>query len=161
MAQQITKSSIANKTRMKVLNAREDVLNEIFEEAGKKLKDASKDKAKYQKVLTGLIEEGLYALMDDSVRVRARKGDVDLVKKAIPDAEKTFKEKANRDVTITVDEEDFLSNESAGGVVIENEAGKIVIDNTLEERLKILSTNSLPQIRLAVFGPSPTRKFFD
>jgi V-type H+-transporting ATPase subunit E len=135
---------------MKVLNAREDVLNEIFE-----------DKAKYQKVLSGLIEEGLYALMDDSVRVRARKGDIDLVKKAIPDAEKAFKEKASRDVKIAVDEEDFLSNESAGGVVVESESGKIVIDNSLEERLKILSTNSLPQIRLAVFGPSPTRKFFD
>lgn len=146
---------------MKVLNAREDVLNEVFEDASKKLKDASKDKTKYQKVLTGLIEEGLYALMDDSVRVRARKSDVDLVKKAVPDAAKAFKEKADRDVDIEVDEEEFLSNESAGGVVIESESGKIVINNTLEERLKILSTNSLPQIRHAIFGPSATRKFFD
>lgn len=161
LAQQITKSSINNKSRMKVLNAKEDALNDILEEARNRLKNAASDKTKYQKVLTGLVEEGLYGLMEESVRVRVRQADIDLAKKAIPEAEKAYKEKAKRDVKVELDEKEFLSKDGDGGVVVENGEGKIVIDNTFEERLKILSQNSLPQIRHAIFGPSPTRKFFD
>ncbi|CAN6668474.1 V-type proton ATPase subunit E [Trichomonascus vanleenenianus] len=161
LSQQIIKSSIANKSRLKVLGARDDSLSEIFEAATEKLKGVSPDKAKYENVLKGLIEEGLFSLMEDAVVVRVRKADLDLAKKAAPDAAKNFEEKAKSSVTVRVDESNFIPDNSAGGVIITNQSGKIEINNTLDERLKLLSESGLPQIRYAVFGQSESRKFFD
>ena len=77
MSQQIAKSTVLNKTRLKVLESREDVLNDVFTDAGNKLSDITKDSAKYKKVLEGLIEEvscycssvTIYCFADDRARV--------------------------------------------------------------------------------------------
>jgi len=57
--------------------------------------------------------------------------------------------------------------------VILGHGGKIEFDNTLEQRLTLLETSSLPKMRMSIFGynllsrdttdarPSPSRKFFD
>uniref|UniRef100_A0A060T3R2 ARAD1A11594p n=1 Tax=Blastobotrys adeninivorans TaxID=409370 RepID=A0A060T3R2_BLAAD len=161
LAQQITKSSIANKSRLKLLGARDDVVNDIFEAANAQLKTISKDKSKYQKTLQGLITEGLYSLMEEKVRVRVRKSDVDVAKKAGADAAKDYEDKSKRSVTVEVDESEYLPTDSAGGCIVLNESGKIEVNNTLEERLKLLSDTALPAVRYQVFGPSPSRKFFD
>ncbi|CAM9023645.1 unnamed protein product [Wickerhamomyces anomalus] len=161
LTQQIAKSTIANKTRLKVLSTREKVLDDIFDEAEKQLKEISKDKSKYKPVLTGLIEEGLLSLLEKSVTVKVRKSDVEIAKEAIEEAAKNFEEKAKFPVEVSVDEENYLNDDIAGGVILVNGTGKIELDNTLEERLKLLSEESLPAIRLSVFGQSATRKFFD
>lgn len=49
----------------------------------------------------------------------------------------------------------------AGGVIILNGTGKIDINNTLEERLKLLETDALPSIRTTLFGENENRKFKD
>ncbi|CDR39038.1 CYFA0S02e11210g1_1 [Cyberlindnera fabianii] len=161
LAQQITKSTIANKTRLKILSQRETVLDEIFADAEKALKEISKKKNEYKPVLAGLIEEGLLSLMEKDVTVKVRKQDVEIAKEAAQEAAKAFEEKAKFETKVTVDEESFLNAEAAGGVILTNANGKIEVNNTLEERLKLLSEESLPAIRLELFGPSLTRKFFD
>jgi V-type H+-transporting ATPase subunit E len=40
-------------------------------------------------------------------------------------------------------------------------AGRITCDNTLEARLKISVEQCQPEIRTTLFGPSPTRKYYD
>ena len=50
---------------------------------------------------------------------------------------------------------------SSGGVVILNGTGKIDINNTYEERLKILETDALPSMRVSLFGENKNRKFKD
>ena len=37
--------------------------------------------------------------------------------------------------------------------------GRISINNTLEERLNLLGTDALPQLRLSLFGENQNRKF--
>lgn len=105
MSQQITRSTLANKTRLKVLSARQELLDELFEKARDKLASYSEDKAKYEDMCKGLILEGLYALNEDKVKVRARKADYDIVKKAIGSARKEYKEKLGEEVTVELDEE--------------------------------------------------------
>ena len=39
--------------------------------------------------------------------------------------------------------------------------GKIKISNTLEARLTMMAELMLPQVRTALFGPNPNRKFMD
>jgi V-type H+-transporting ATPase subunit E len=48
-----------------------------------------------------------------------------------------------------------------GGVYIISGSGKITINNTLEERLKLLESEALPAVRASVFGTNPNRKFYD
>lgn len=50
---------------------------------------------------------------------------------------------------------------SAGGVSVVGGNGRIDINNTLEERLKLLETDALPSIRVTLFGENQNRKFRD
>lgn len=50
---------------------------------------------------------------------------------------------------------------SAGGIELTARGGRIKINNTLENRLDMLSQQLLPEIREALFGSNPNRKFAD
>ena len=55
----------------------------------------------------------------------------------------------------------LLMGHSAGGVSIVGGGGKIDINNTFEERLKLLQDSALPSIRTTLFGKNENRKFYD
>jgi V-type H+-transporting ATPase subunit E len=105
MSQQITRSTVANKIRLKVLGARQDMLDNIFEDAEKKLPDGAKDKGKYQAVLKGLILQGFYAMNEPELRIRARKKDYDIVKKAIDEASAEYKKTIGKETSAKIHEE--------------------------------------------------------
>lgn len=109
MSQQITRSTVANKTRLKVLSARQELLDSIFESASKKLPEGSKDGKKYEGILRNLVLEGAYALNEKEIIVRGRQKDKETLKKATKGAEKEFKEKTGKDIKIVVDEENWLA----------------------------------------------------
>ena len=48
-----------------------------------------------------------------------------------------------------------------GGVSVVGGSGKIDINNTLDERLKLLETDALPMVRNTLFGKNENRKFYD
>lgn len=114
MSQQITKSTLANKTRLRILSARQELLDELFENSNKKLiETGAKDKGKYEKVLKDLILEGLYALVNEKkVTLRCRKKDYDVVKKAAEKAKEEYKKSMNREVEIAVDDKERLPDGS-------------------------------------------------
>jgi V-type H+-transporting ATPase subunit E len=177
MSQQITRSTVSNKSRLRILSARQELLDRLFEDAGKKLGDVSKDKKKYQGILKNLILEGAYALNEDKLQVKVRKADTDVAKQAIEEAQKEYKGAVNKDVAITIDESDPLPSESyvyhcataytlltsysSGGAIIVGTGGRIDINNTLEERLRLLESDALPSIRVTLFGENENRKFHD
>ncbi|KAI9675250.1 MAG: V-ATPase V1 sector subunit E [Caeruleum heppii] len=161
MSQQITRSTVANKTRLKVLSARQELLDDLFDKARAKLSGYTKDKGKYQEILKNLALEGAYALNEDKIQIRARKQDYDVVKKAVPEVQKEYKEKMQRDISVEIDEKNPQPEDSAGGLSIVGTNGKIDINNTLEERLKILETDALPAVRVILFGQNEHRKFYD
>jgi V-type H+-transporting ATPase subunit E len=49
----------------------------------------------------------------------------------------------------------------AGGISISGTDGRIDINNTFEERLKLLETDALPSIRAILFGENENRRFHD
>lgn len=161
LAQQIAKSTIANKSRLKVLAAKQQILEEIFDKSEEQLKKLASDSKKYTPILTLLLEEALLALLEPKVNVKVRKLDLSLAKEVASEASKNYTEKSGKPVEIVFDEADFLDSNIAGGVVVSNESGKIEINNTLEERLALIKETGLPAIRLELFGISKTRKFFD
>jgi V-type H+-transporting ATPase subunit E len=178
MSQQITRSTVSNKSRLKVLSARQELLDDLFEGARKKLGDVTKDKKKYGDLLKDLILEGLYDLNESKVAVRVKKSDTDVAKKAADAAAKEYKEKTGKDTKVELDESDPLPADSyvtapltfpiaqlilprTGGVVIAGTGGKIEVNNTLDERLRLLETDGLPAIRVILFGENQNRKFRD
>ena len=49
----------------------------------------------------------------------------------------------------------------SGGVSIVGGSGRIEINNTFEERLRLLETDALPHVRVTLFGENTNRKFKD
>lgn len=105
MSQQTTRSTVANKTRLRVLGARQALLDDIFAAAEKRLGEATKDAGRYEGILKGLILEGFYAMNEPQLQVRARKADYDVVRKAIDAASAEYKEKTGKECAATIDEE--------------------------------------------------------
>ena len=112
MSQQITRSTLSNKTRLKVLGAKQEVLDEMFEKTRGRLGELSKNKGKYEGLCKDLILEGVYALSESKVAVRAKKGDYEVVKKAMEGAKKEANEKVGMEVELVLDEKNAQSEES-------------------------------------------------
>ena len=94
--------------------------------------------------------------MESKVTVTVKSSDVQLAQEAAKQAESDFKAKAGKPTSVTVQE--GLSKDSAGGVMLAGFGGKITINNTLDERLRLLEDRMLPEIRLDLFGPNQNRK---
>ena len=108
MSQQIAKSTVANKTRLRVLGARQEVLDQLFEQARGKLGSYSSSGKGYQEICKNLLLEGIYALNESTALVRTRRKDHDTVKKSIPEAQKEYKDKMGREVQIKIDDKNDL-----------------------------------------------------
>ena len=161
MAQQIARSNVLNKQRLKVLQARQAVVDDIFEEARQSLAKVAADEKQYSALLVRLLLQGLLKLMAKEVTVSAREKDYELVKKAIDEAVKQFKDKSGIQANVAIDEDKPLSAKGGGGVIVKSNNGQIRCDNSLEGRLQLLEAQALPLVRTALFGESTTRKFKD
>ncbi|RIA89605.1 ATPase, V1/A1 complex, subunit E [Glomus cerebriforme] len=156
----ITQSNVINKSRLKLLQARQQYLEEVFNETVSQLIKVPQDNVKYRDILKNLILQGLYQLMDEQVKVIVKKSDVDLANNAIQAASQNYKETTKRDIIVEIDKENNLPDDSAGGVILTSHFGRIRINNTLEERLVLAQEELLPEIRVLLFGHSPNRKHF-
>jgi len=112
LSQQIARSTVTNKTRLKVLAARQHLLDHIFEHARGELHNISKDETNYTNVLTNLILEGLFALSEDNVQVRSRNKDAAVLNAALIQAAKEYKEMSGQEISITLDEINTLPEDS-------------------------------------------------
>ncbi|EDP43047.1 hypothetical protein MGL_2643 [Malassezia globosa CBS 7966] len=158
VSQRITKSNQSNKARLQVLKSREEHLQNLFTSAQDQLTKLSSNEKTYKKLLCKLLVEGLLILHENAVEVEARSGDVQTIQGLLDDAIKQYKDTTGRDTRVHVS--DGLSKDCAGGFVMTAKNGKIRLDNTLEQRLKLLEEQMLPEIRFALFGPNKHRKFF-
>ncbi|KAA1122965.1 V-ATPase V1 sector subunit E [Puccinia graminis f. sp. tritici] len=94
--------------------------------------------------------------MAKDIVVSVRPQDRELAEPAISNAIQRFKEESKIDCTLTVNED--LSKDSKGGVVVWGFRSRIKVDNTLDERLRLLEEKMLPEIRTTLYGKNPNRK---
>ncbi|KAJ9494273.1 V-ATPase V1 sector subunit E [Exophiala xenobiotica] len=161
MSQQITRSTMANKTRLKVLSARQSLLDDLFEQARNQMAESGTKSKNYEEILKGLILEGLYMLNEKKLQVRCRKADKDKVQSAAKKAAAEYKEKVGNDCEPVIDEKNPLPDESTGGVFVVGGGGKIELKNTFDERLRMCESDALPSIRATLFGENQNRRFHD
>ncbi|OCB90712.1 vacuolar H+ ATPase E1 [Sanghuangporus baumii] len=159
VAQKIAQSTQLNKSRLRLLQRREEHLEELFEEAREELLALSKDEGRYSQLIEGIVLQGLLQLVEPEVRVLTRPKDVKLAEKAGEGAKEQYVSITGRDISVSVVGD--LSDTSAGGIKLQTSNSKISLDNTLDERLRLLEDRMLPEIRYDLFGPNDNRKFFN
>ncbi|KAL1193782.1 V-type proton ATPase subunit E2 [Cardamine amara subsp. amara] len=164
-------STQLNASRIKYLQAQDDVVTSMKDSAAKDLLRVSNDKNAYKKLLKGLIVESLLRLKEPSVLLRCREMDKKVVESVIEDAKKQYTDKAKvASPKITIDEKVFLPPppnpkltnshdlHCSGGVVLASQDGKIVCENTLDARLDLAFRQKLPQIRKTLVGAPETSR---
>lgn len=161
LQKKIQNSNLMNQARLKVLKARQDHINIMLEEAQAKLTQLSRNPTDYKRVLEGLMQQCLFQLLEDNVTIRCKQQDLGLVREVAGRAVQAYKQATGKEVKLTIDQENFLPADISGGVEALAQRGKIKISNTLESRLDLLSNQMLPELRTTLFGPNPSRKFFD
>lgn len=111
-SQQIQRSQVANKTRLRILASQQQLIDDLFEEVEKQLESVSKDKTKYKNLLKGMILECAERYTGTSeLDVQARKEDATIAKEAVTEAAKEFKSKNGADIKIALDEANPLPKE--------------------------------------------------
>jgi V-type H+-transporting ATPase subunit E len=117
-----TQSTQTNKSRLKLLQRREEHLQDLFETARESISKHSEDDGRYQQLLEGLIvqvrsltfivlshrvslrlRQGYLQLMEPEVTVVARKKDKKVAESAAEGAKNQYKEISGLDVEFTVD----------------------------------------------------------
>ncbi|WCJ26439.1 V-type proton ATPase subunit E [Euphorbia peplus] len=152
-----------NASRIKVLQAQDDVVNAMKEAAAKDLLNVSRDNRVYKKLLQDLIVQSLLRLKEPAVLLRCRKDDLNLVESVLNSAKQVYADKAKVHAPeIIVDNNVYLppaptSHNThglycSGGVVLASRDGKIVCENTLDARLDVVFRQKLPEIRKRLCG---------
>eukprot|EP01097_Dermamoeba_algensis_P000324 TRINITY_DN1115_c0_g1_i1.p1 TRINITY_DN1115_c0_g1~~TRINITY_DN1115_c0_g1_i1.p1 ORF type:complete len:260 (-),score=64.18 TRINITY_DN1115_c0_g1_i1:134-829(-) len=162
----ISYSNQINQARLKALKSREDAVTSIFTDAKNSLDFISVPGEKYEQLLKNLIVQGLIKLEENEVRVQSREVDAHMVRKVLPEAASIYKQITGRSVNLSLDTK-FLApprnaglvDSCSGGVVLLAHEGKIICDNTLDQRLKLVQEQRLPEVRMTLFGRSASRVF--
>ncbi|KAB2017192.1 hypothetical protein CXB51_019475 [Gossypium anomalum] len=159
-----------NASRIKVLQAQDDVVNAMKESASKDLLNVSHDHHVYKRLLKDLIVQSLVRLKEPGVLLRCRKEDLHLVESVLDSAKEEYASKVNvHPPEIIIDDVHLPPGPShhhgffhhhaeahgpfcSGGVVIASRDGKIVFENTLDARLDVAFNKKLPEIRKWLFG---------
>ncbi|KAH9638407.1 hypothetical protein HF086_004209 [Spodoptera exigua] len=154
-------SNMLNQARLRVLKVREDHVRNLLDEARKRLADVPKDEKLYSELLTALTVQALFQLMEPAVTLRVRQVDKSLVESVLSKAQNDYKAQIKKDTVLKVDTDNWLSPDTCGGIELIALKGRIKICNTLESRLELIAQQLLPEIRTALFGRNPNRKFND
>nr|ACQ58194.1 Vacuolar proton pump subunit E 1 [Anoplopoma fimbria] len=157
----IQMSNLMNQARLKVLKARDDMISEMLSEARQRLGHVAKDPARYPALMDGLILQGLYQLLEPKVTIRCRKQDIQVVQASIQRNIPIYKAAVKSNIEVRIDQDNFIAPDVSGGVETYNGNGKIKVANTLESGLDLMAQRMMPEIRVALFGANPNRKFLD
>ncbi|KAG6581117.1 V-type proton ATPase subunit E, partial [Cucurbita argyrosperma subsp. sororia] len=151
-----------NASRIKVLQAQDDVVNSMKEAASKELLNVSQNEHVYKNLLKDLIVQSLLRLKEPAVLLRCRESDVHLVESVLRSAAVEYAEKVKvHEPEIIVDHVHLPPGPShhnhhglfcSGGVVLASRDGKIVCENTLDARLDVVFRKKLPEIRKSLFS---------
>ncbi|CAK9822404.1 V-type proton ATPase subunit E [Anthophora retusa] len=161
LQKKIQSSNMLNQARLKVLKVREDHVRTVLDEARKKLGEVTQDISRYRVILRLLIVQGLCQLTESHVILRIRQADIPLVESILESVQEAYKQLAKKDVAIKIDPDNFLPADSCGGVDLLAAKGRIKVSNSLETRLELIAQQLIPDIRSALFGRNPNRKFTD
>jgi V-type H+-transporting ATPase subunit E len=163
LQKKIQQSNLLNNSRLQILKRKEELVNELLEDAKKfAAQIPAQEQQKYRETMVKLTLQGLAQLLEPKVTLRVMQRDLQLMQNLLNDVIDKYKQITHgKDIKLIVDEENFLPGDLIGGVVLLCHGDKITVNNTLDERLKLVSKKMQPQVREMLFGSNPNRKFKD
>lgn len=161
LQKKIQSSNMLNQARLRALKVREDHVRGVLDDARRKLGEVTHDSSRYSNILHKLILQGLFQLLEPNVLIRVREVDRSPVEGILTNIASEYKESTGKDILLKVDTESFLPADTTGGIELQAQRGRIKIGNTMEARLDLISQQLVPEIRGALFGRNPNRKFSD
>jgi len=102
LQRKIQHSNLQNASRIAILKAREDLIQKLKEDANSKLAELTKNPEKYLELLSRLIAQAFFRLIEKDVFIKCREADIALVEKAIEKAKVIYKTELKRDVNCTL-----------------------------------------------------------
>lgn len=156
--QRVARSAAIGAARVTKMKARDELLEELKAETTEKLTAFCKGPG-YPELIKNLIIQGLIKIEEHIVEVQCREEDCALVTKVLPEAIMEF-EKVMTDAghkvrpQVKVSANTLSSKTVSGGVVLTALNNKIILDQTVDERLRIAFTDMMPSVRYGLFSSS-------
>ena len=113
LQKKIQHSNLSNSSRLSILKARDDYVQNLKQEAEKQLKLLTEDRTKYRTLLLHLILQGVLLLVEKQIQIRCQYEDQTLIKELIPIIITKYQEQFHGNyLQINIDEKHFLSKDS-------------------------------------------------
>lgn len=158
----IVYSQKQNETRLKKLTVRSQQLERVRGDIKERIKtDLAPDTDKYRDTVKDMIVQGMIRLIEEEVELKVREGEQDLINGMLEECQESYasimKEATLNDYEckLSVNENVFLKEEEGaeyGGVMMYAHKGKIVVSNTLLDRVNLVFEQALPGIRQILFN---------
>jgi len=157
--ERIARSTALGEARVSKMKERDELLTKLIETAKESVAGVVKTPG-YGDLMKKLIVQGLIKIEENEVVVLCRNADVELCNSVLQDAISTYKNiilkqtgsKVNPKVSINSQQSKMLPDHScSGGVILTACHGRIVCDNTLDARVKLVYDELLPTIRNDLF----------
>lgn len=149
----VTRANYAKSQRLRLMDERAGILDELNATIKKKITDIINDKNAYQKLLLDLVRQSLRSIQADSI-VECRKQDEQIISKAIGELQTWYQKESGKAVTITLNKTSNLDDAEAwGGVILRSSDGRIVCNNTLSYRAHYCFREQAPTVRYFLFNP--------
>jgi len=156
--ERIARSTEIGECNVKKMKIRDELLHTLLKDAGTKCGIVSRGN-NYSELIQKLIVQGLIKIEEMDVTIYCRKDDIAVVEQVLEKAVAEYVEIMKREsgvtlspnVTISKDSAKHLPESTNGGVMLVALNGKIVCDNTMSARLKLVYEDLLPAIRYILF----------
>ncbi len=151
--QRVQQSNAVSNARVKRMESRDALLDGLKGSVTEKLKAFVKS-PQYPTLLRQLIVQGLLKMQEPVVEILARTEDKQIVTRVIAEALTEYRNnmpEGGVSPKVTVSEYP-LSQNVTGGVILAAQQGRILCNQTLDERLAIAYNDKLPNIRDKLFG---------
>jgi len=151
-------SHMLNRHRLKVLESRDKMIKDVIEATKNQLAGQKDD----PQLLENLMFQSLLQVTESEVTFRCLQEHYDMAVNAANNAATKFSQATNgKTINITIDNSKFLTPDKIGGVILITKKNRLVVDNTLQARVELVSQQLLPEIRTILFGSNPNRRFMD
>jgi len=156
--ERIARSAEIGESNVKKMKIRDDLLNDLFKEAGTKCGMVARGQ-NYSQLVQKLIVQGLIKIEEMDVIIYCRSDDAAVAEQVLEGAVSEYVEimeresgiKLSPNVTLNTDEDKSLPPSTNGGIMLTAMGGKIICDNTMSARLKLVYEDLLPSIRAILF----------
>eukprot|EP01034_Spumella_vulgaris_P044967 gene44967-55968_t len=156
--QRVSRSASVGAARVKKMKARDELLEALKKEAVEKLAIFCKG-PEYPAFVTQLIVQGLIKIEEPVVEIQCRAEDRSIVTSVLPNAVAKFKELMTAaghvvNPKVTLSDSVLPAKLKNGGIVLTACNCRIVLNQTVDERLLIAYTDMMPSVRYGLFSTS-------